>query len=309
MYYMYTSDLVSNFIRDLASNLKTLGFIHNEQKTAERRFFVVCDKIRNMGNESNELNPIESAEGQFGRNVELHAIFMRHGEADEGGGLTETGKRQVEIAGQSIDSADVIKVYSSPIRRARETAEGIGETVTHDKKLETRTKLSLEIPNISEEFLDKLVEIEKRSPDTSTQFYLNFGKQRPDPETSSPQEIAEMMAYVLSNYFKMAKRLKSGSNIDLVNVTHQGLPEALLKEVLIQEDRDKQKVGLETLAEIGGPLKPAESMEFRIRTNEDGDETVELYFRGKTFNLDLGKVDELSRTYIERKVVSNDDAE
>ena len=256
-----------------------------------------------MENEPKEPYPIESPEKEYGRSVEVHAVFMRHGERADSGALTEEGIKQAEAFGQSLENKDAVKVYSSPIQRAIETAEQVIKTAPHDKKLKTRIRSELEIPSISQQFLEKLKEMETQNPDTSTEFYLSFGKERPDKETASPHEIAEMMAYILTKYFKIAEKLKSGSNIDLVNVTHQGLPEALLKEVLIQQEEEKIKIGFEKLEEIGGPLKLAESMEFRIKTDEQGKKTVQLYLRGKIFDLDLSRVNELSRAYAEKQKV------
>lgn len=99
----------------------------------------------------------------------------------------------------------------------------------------------------------------------------------------------------------MADRLYSGSNIDLINGTHGGLPEALLQEILIRKQDDKTIIGFEKLKEIGGGLKPAEGMDFLIKIDEKNEKTIKLHFRNEEYDLDLDKLNELARSYAEGK--------
>lgn len=100
----------------------------------------------------------------------------------------------------------------------------------------------------------------------------------------------------------MPEKLKSGSNIDLINVTHQSIPEALLKEVLVQQEKDgTQKVGFKTLAEIGGPLQTAEPMEFLIKTDKQGEKSIQLHFRNQTFDIDINRLRELAESYAQKQ--------
>jgi len=67
------------------------------------------------------------------------ALFLRHGESahnahrgaealgeDEGDRLTERGAAQAEAAGIGLREAGVTRLLSSPMRRARETADAVG---------------------------------------------------------------------------------------------------------------------------------------------------------------------------------------
>jgi broad specificity phosphatase PhoE len=67
------------------------------------------------------------------------ALFLRHGESahnahrgaealdeDEGDRLTERGAAQAEAAGIGLGDAGVTRLLSSPMRRARETADAVG---------------------------------------------------------------------------------------------------------------------------------------------------------------------------------------
>jgi broad specificity phosphatase PhoE len=238
---------------------------------------------------------------RFGRNVEIHAIFVRHGEKSESGELTDEGKKQAAEFGKNLESKDAVKGYSSPVQRAIETVEQIIENSPHDKKLKTRIRTEIGIPPSSQEFYKKFKELEKQGPDEAAKWFLSFGAERPDPETASPHEVAESFAYILTKYFKMADKLYSGSNIDLVNGTHQGLPETLLKEVLKRKiDDNEEVVGFDNLEEIGGALKFTEGMEFIIKTDERGDKKLTVNFRGQEYDIDMAKLNELAKSYAEK---------
>lgn len=238
---------------------------------------------------------------KFGRNVEIHAIFLRHGEKGEGGDLTEEGKKQAAELGGGLSGKDAIKAYSSPVQRALETVEQVIEAAPHDKKLNTRVRAEIGIPPSSKEFLERFRELEKLGPDAAAEWYLSFGTEKPDLETPSPHEVAESFAYILTKYLRMADKLYSGSNIDLINGTHQGLPEALLKEVLIRRKDDQELVGFQKLEDIGGALKFTEDMEFLIKIDEQGNKVLKLNFRGQTYDIAMDKLTELAKSYAEKQ--------
>lgn len=237
---------------------------------------------------------------KFGKNVEIHAIFLRHGEKDGGGDLTEEGRKQALDFGEGLGTKDAIKGYSSPVQRVIETVEQVIKSAPHDKKLRTRIRTELAIPPFSQEFIKKFGEMAKQGFDGAAEWYLSFGDQRPDPETVSPHEIAESFACLLAKYLKMADKLYSGSNIDLINGTHQGLPEALLKEILVRKKDDEEILGFEKLKDIGGALKFTESVEFLIKTSGVGEKSLQINFRGESFGVDMGKLHELAKSYEER---------
>ncbi len=243
----------------------------------------------------------ESQEKRFGSGVQIHAIFMRHGEKSESGELTEEGKRQATKLGNDLVSKDAIKAYSSPVQRVLETVQQVIEAAPHDKKLNTRIRSEIGIPPSSKEFIKKFRELEKQGPNAAAEWYLSFGTEKPDSETTSPHEIAESFAYVLKKYLRMTEKLYSGSNIDLVNGTHQGLPEALLKEILIRKKDNETIIGFDKLEDIGGALKFTEGMEFLIKTDEQGNKSLKLNFRGQTYDLEMDKLDELAKSYEEKQ--------
>lgn len=239
---------------------------------------------------------------RFGKGVEIHVVFLRHGEKGEGGEITEEGKNQASKFGEDLESKNAIKGYSSPVKRVIETVERVIESAPHDKKLTTRVRTEIGIPpSTSEKFLKKYRELEKQGPDTAAEWHLSFGFNRPDAKTPSPHENAEAIAYILDRYIRMADKLYSGSKVDLINGTHQGFPEALLKEILIRQEGNKTILGFEKLEEIGGALRPTEGMEFAIKTDESGNKIINLNFRGKQYDLDINKLAELAEEYAKRQ--------
>lgn len=253
-----------------------------------------------MESEPKIYSPEQQIE-KFGRNVEIHAIFLRHGEKDEDGNLTEEGKKQAVELGGGLNSKDAIKAYSSPVQRALETVKQVIENAPHDRKLNTRVRAEIGIPPSSKEFLKKFRELEKLAPGAAAEWYLSFGQEKPDLETTSPHEVAESFAYVLTKYLRMADKLYSGSNIDLINGTHQGLPEALLKEIMVRRKGDEELVGFEKLEDIGGALKFTEGMEFLIKVDERGNKALKLNFRGQTYDIAVGKLLDLAKSYEEKQ--------
>lgn len=97
-----------------------------------------------------QFNFNESREKEkFGRNVQIHLIFLRHGDKAEDGSLTEEGKQQATDFGANLKSKDAIKGYSSPVSRALETVERAIASAPHDKKLNTRIRTELGIGSVN----------------------------------------------------------------------------------------------------------------------------------------------------------------
>jgi len=235
-----------------------------------------------------------------GKNVQIHLIFLRHGDKDKDGSLTEEGKKEATDFGEKLEGKDAIKGYSSPVPRALETVERVIAGAPHGKKLTTRIRTELGIRPCSKDFFKKFREKENEGFGEAAEWYLSYGEQKPDAETSSPHEIAEDLAFALDRFIRMSDRLNSGSNIDLVNGTHQSMPEALLKEIMVREKEGKKIVGFEKLEEIGGALQPTESMEFLIKTDGSGEKELKLYFRGHEYDLDMNIINKLVGAYRKR---------
>ena len=93
-------------------------------------------------------NLSENIENKYGKNVKIHAIFLRHGEketdmAAADTGLTERGRRESLEIGRKLDEKDLIKAYSSDTDRTKESAELIVSASPTEKKMKHRIKKEL----------------------------------------------------------------------------------------------------------------------------------------------------------------------
>ena len=233
-----------------------------------------------------------------GRNVTIHVVFLRHGEKGPSGELAPEGVRQATEYGEKMIPRDAVKGYSSPIQRVIDTVERVIKSAPHEKKLKTRVKAELGIPPFSKESAKRFSELEKDDADAAADWYLSFGSDKPDRDTTSPHEVAKTFAYLVQWYGRMAKKLYSKSEVDLINGTHQALPMALLKEVLIRRTDDKEIVGFDKVEEIGGALKPTEEVEFLIKTDEMGHEDIKVILRGAEYDINMQKMNALAESYL-----------
>ena len=263
----------------------------------------------------------EIEQEKFGRNIEIHAFFVRHGEkglSTTSGetALTAEGEEQSAIFGKSHLRAPVVKAYSSATQRTEKTAQLASEASTAGKKLNRVIKDELrfqydphgefarenfaikrKILGSEDEFKELSPEEQERKLSLSgieqTDHYLSFGEKRPDPRTFSPVETASLVALRVAKYIRMAERLKPGSIVDFVNATHDYNIAAFLKEVLVRRVEGQRVIGFDSIAEIGGPIDHTESFHFDIKTDAQGSQSVQLYFRGENYEFSQERMNEL----------------
>ncbi|TSC94772.1 MAG: Uncharacterized protein CEN87_306 [Parcubacteria group bacterium Licking1014_1] len=265
----------------------------------------------------------EETNERFGRNVEIRATFMRHATKADASDITgksllsKKGQEESREKGKKLETKEHgIKAYMSPVARAIETADLILEEQEKKgtKVFKSRKKAELvlwpgsknlynEFAKITKENLpadydnlreDEKQEVYEKAEDFAVDWLLYPGEKKFDTESASPYEIAVGISKLVDRYIKMSDRLYSGSSVDLLNVSHKGTFEAFLKEVLLRKNEQGEVVrGFDKIEEIGGALKPAESWELDIRTDETGKKTIKLHFRGGEFDLDLQKLEEL----------------
>lgn len=266
--------------------------------------------------ENFESLPIEKEKG---RDVKINAVFIRHAEKETLVGnpetaLTKRGKERSIEYGKSLSIKDAIKAYSSDTERTKETADLIVGSSGTEKKMTRRIKEGLAFHydkegDFTKEFtemkagllgndFDQVPEDERERrlqemEDVLTDYYLGFGDRRPDPKTYSPVETAALLAKRVDIYLRMADRLKSGSDIDLINTTHDLNLLAFLKEVLIRKVGGKEVKGFESVKEIGGATRYNEGFEVLIANDEQGAKSLKLKFRGQDYDIDTGRLEEL----------------
>lgn len=256
---------------------------------------------------------------KYGRNVKIHAIFIRHGEKGVSTvtaetALSETGRRTSIEFGRKLEKREAIKAYTSDTERTIETARLVVENSPTQRKMVQRVRKELGFYYDKEgDFFRKAMEIKKETlgPDFNNlseeekrrrtresdkrqiDYYLSFGDKRPDLKTFSPVETAAMVARRVDIYIRMAERLYSGSDVDLINVSHDFPLSAFLKETLVREVEGKKVRGFKTLDEIGGPIEFNEGFEFLIQTDSERNKSVKIVFRNKEYQVDVERLKEL----------------
>lgn len=264
---------------------------------------------------------------KFGKNVEIRATFMRHATKAEASDVTgesllsEKGKKEARRWSEELETkTHCIKAYTSPVGRALETANLVLEE--QDKKgaeiFKMRRRAELALLPGSESFYKKLVEITKenlpsnygnlvgdekqeafeKAEDVSLDWWLKQGDEKFDDKTTSPKEVAADVAKLVDRYIRMSDRLYSGSSVYLLNVSHKGTLEPFLKEVMLRRVKDEggeENIvrGFKDIQEIGGGMRPAESWELNVKTDESGNKDVKLSLRNRDYDLDMDRLNEL----------------
>ena len=266
-------------------------------------------------------NLSENIENKYGKNVKIHAIFLRHGEKETDmtaadTGLTERGRRESLEIGRKLDEKDLIKAYSSDTDRTKESAELIVFASPTEKKMKHRIEKELSfyydkngvffnnLIKAKKEMLGdgfkELQEEEKKEKmekyeNWATDYYLSFSEQRPDESTMSPVETAAIMAKRVETYIKMADRLRSNSDIQMINDTHDLNLAAFLKEALVRDVNGQKIRGFKSIEEIGGSLAFNEGFEIIVENDEEGKKNIKFVFRGRQYELDFQRLNELSK--------------
>lgn len=252
-------------------------------------------------------NTAEDLEQEKGRNVKVSAIFERHGEKAKSETtaetqLTETGKAEGAKFGKKLPKRSVVKGYSSDTERTIATANlAVENSPTEVKKprIKIDRDLGFYYDKEGEFFKDVRNAAEGASDLTEyrnlqADYYLKFGDKRPNPRTVSPVELAALMAKKVNTYISMADRLDSGSDVQLLNVTHDFNIASFLKEVMVlARKEDDEPVKFEKIEKIGGGIGYNESFEVLTETDAQGNKTIKLIFRGKEYELDTKRLAEL----------------
>lgn len=260
------------------------------------------------------INPRE----EFGRNVEVHAKFIRHAEkkyprSENEVPLSEDGIKKSEELGESLEKKDRIEGEYSDTVRARNTTESVVFHSPTENKLKTKERDELAF-RCSDNFMLRtkkhIEEISKNSQKSVTEkgkkkteagastegidYYLSFGDEKPDKETYSPVETAAMVAKRLDIAIRKADRLHSGTKMDAIFTSHDYVVAAFLKEVMILgRTGEGKKIGFNSLEEIGGTIQPLEGFEITAKTDDSGQKSIEFTFRGQNYEFDMERFDEL----------------
>lgn len=242
---------------------------------------------------------LESSAEQ-GRNVEIVLKFIRHGERDKEGKLTDFGREVTRQRAKESDfkkgDFDAVKAIGSTggpkgptgQQRALETAHIYANEIAGDDAFRTKQEkvLSYETlknpmpydhieiynANLPADF-DTLSEVEKVAAAKKAQTaVVNHIVSLKNPEAIAyKREAAGSFAYIIDHYQHMAPRLKSDSRVLIPAGSHGGLMEHLLQQTLIWHDETgQQRTGFSSLQELGGDFDPSEAFNVEIATDNQG---------------------------------------
>lgn len=261
----------------------------------------------------------EQAE-KYGEKVTAKVFVGRHGEKKHDPNsfesvLTEHGKENSAKLGKTREKVDMKKPYSSNTERTKETSIIIAENSPASKlgNYRERAELSFdydyngafakEAKAIKDKILgpdyNELDEAEfnnrlKQASNEMTNYFLNFKDKRPDPKTDSPIEAASNMAKILLHYIEMTEKLKTGSTVDLINITHDLNIAAFLKEIISDKDNDNDSADFK-IESIGGAIDFNEGFELTINRADKNNFSLNLSFRGKEYNIDKETLENLAK--------------
>lgn len=254
-----------------------------------------------------------------GRNVTVHAVFIRHGEKEHDPdnpetGLTLKGEWNSRVFGQRRGRKDSIKPISSDTNRTKDTAKYavVQSPAKNKENLELDRNLAFEYDPDSD-FMKEIIRIKndilgddyenlsdeefsKRLHEASIKqadYYLSFGNEKPDSIVLSPVEVASRIAKMVYDYINKSDDIKNGSSVDFINATHDFNLITFIKEVIVRKIDGEKIRGFSSVEEVGGPFDFNESFEVLIKTDEKGNKETKLLFRDNEFDLDLNRLNEL----------------
>jgi len=224
---------------------------------------------------------------KYGENIEMIIDLIRHAEkSDLEGGLTEKGKEEAKKYGEKLrtefpESAGV-KVYHSGVERAKET----GKLLKGESKFIERQRESLTlIGKLSKEQGEKLITLVNKQTGDETkaiQFLIDTGGKKPDEETASSKELSRGIAEQILTLVKMTSKFKENSKVNIALVSHSGVIEHFLVDIL-------KKPRENFLKEIGGMVNFLERV--RITVQRQNKETVKILFRFRDYEFEINEQD------------------
>lgn len=243
--------------------------------------------------------------------------------------LSPRGRLQIaELARKSAILKDGRFIRSSPAERAYEAADIImmdaqsrglvgGRGRTPDKPGRVRVRHELRMassevfdrewnrvfkenlpPNYSELSFEDQMEAATKAEDAAYEWWFAQGE-HPDLEIPSVHEMATELAVLVSRVINTPDKLWNRSHIDEELVSHLSKIETILKEILVRKVKDPSTgeetrvTGFNSLADIGGGMRPGEGWTLMVKTDANRNKRVYIHLRGVDYDIDLQRLNEL----------------
>lgn len=233
--------------------------------------------------------------------------FMRHGEKDDSGNLTDRGFEQAKISGKHIKSLDGdILLFHSGVGRVRETIRSMAanlhlspesvESYEAGKHIIDYVSPSLHyLRNMNQkgEYFagwDKNIDLnDKSQTDERMRNFLKLDRKSPDlnREAYSPREMAQNLAIMIGIEVRFANMTSQDRVVNFVNGSHEPVLMAFIHYFL----HGCEPYGMDTISEVGGSIDYVESFNIEVTylSDDPKDFIVTFRFRDieRRMNLDL----------------------
>lgn len=218
----------------------------------------------------------------------LHIFLVRHAQREKGEDhITIEGERKAGALGEELRSQHLQSTflgYCSEKQRAKETLQAIlkGAGAFPSSHFEEQAPQSDLQNQNSSEFDKHWAYLEEEvHKDAGIDWYLQFGDQRPDPETISPLEVAARVSRLVWQFIdEPGTTSHSSDDRCVLMVTHSGITELFLASML-----EFPKVEA-----IGGILDYLEVAHLNFEFSDGILLGGHLLLRGKEYSIDIDKL-------------------
>lgn len=240
---------------------------------------------------------------RYGENVEMNVYLLRHAEKQSGKNLGDTVGPEAALSEKGVKDADefgkelkkkhpefkVIKIYHSGVDRAKTTGDLIaGEDSTYSpRKIDSLVLKG----KITQDAFNKVVEgakAEGGNEATMIQKLLDANEVPLDEKSMTSGEIGKIVASNILRMIEMSKKLFSDSKVNIVFVSHAGVIEHFLVDLLKKERPDFVK------GYLTGGLEYLEGPEFCIKRDDKEKVSIQVRFRDEVFSVSEDELKSLS---------------
>ncbi len=222
--------------------------------------------------------------------------FMRHGEKDADGKLTDTGLQQARARG--IATADLngeVLLFHSGVGRVKDTITTMARHLHMSSNEEQYYESGRSIVDYVAPNLHFLVNLDEKGAyhsqwnanegsDVYMKQFLELDWRSPEPGVwYSPRQMAQNIAQMIGIEVRFANMTETKHIMNVVNGSHEPVLTAFLCYFL----QDYTFKSADRILELGGGVNFAESFEIAVYHRSPRDFDVELTFRGITKPLDL----------------------
>ena len=253
-------------------------------------------------NQNMDIEQIDNPE-KYGRNVEVNVFLLRHAEKTSSRNLSEAVGPATALSDKGIMDAENfgrelkdkhpelqhIKVYHSGVNRAETTGRLIaGEDSIYSPRKRKSLALEGKITQDAFNILTAEAKAEGGSEATMIQKLLDANETPLDDRSMTSTEIGQIVASNILRMVEMSRKFLSNSKANIVFISHAGVIEHFLVDLLKAERQnfiaDKLSGGLEYL----------EGPEISIKRKDKDQVSLNVKFRDYDFSISEDELRKLS---------------